>query len=339
MRGSKEPKPFFRAAKQCWYLQLGKRQISLGKDKKLAWQKYHELMASEQPLQSTATIEMLFERYLDWVEEHRAPATYEKIQRHLSRFARYIGKKSKVESLSGADLSNWVETEKTWNSTTRNEAITSVIRCYNWAVGKRFIKSNPVAVVPDKPGRKRRETVYSAEDWIELLGYVSDQAFRDLLGFMWEVGCRPMEARKVEAKHIDLKAGIVVFPASEAKGERRERVIYLTEKAQEICKRRCQLFPQGPIMRNTRGRAWTKDSINCRFQRLKKKMGKRVFAYAIRHTYGTQGLVNGVDSVTLSHLMGHSDVSTLARNYAHLSLNGQFLKEQAQRLRGDRKKD
>lgn len=333
MRGSKEPKPFFRAAKQSWYLQLGKRQVSLGKDKKLAWQKYHELMSKEEPLKGTATIEMLFERYLDWVEENRKPATYDKIRRHLSAFSRFIGKKSKIEATSGADLANWVEKEKSWGSTTRNEAITSVIRCFNWAVGKRFLKSNPVAMVPDKPGRKRRETVLSNNEWDELLGYVKDQAFKDLLGFMWEVGCRPLEARKMEAKHIDLDAGLVIFPPSEAKGERQERVIYLTSKALEICQRRSQLFPQGPIMRNTRGRAWTKDSINCRFQRLKKKMGKRVFAYAIRHTYGTQGLVNGMDSVTLSHLMGHSDVSTLARNYAHLSRNTAFLKEQAKRLK------
>ncbi|MEM0925965.1 MAG: tyrosine-type recombinase/integrase [Planctomycetota bacterium] len=329
----RQPQPFYRRSKNAWYLQLGKRQISLGKDKLEAWKKYHKIMAENEPVRETATVEMLFERYLDWVHKNRRPRTYEKLCDHLSLFANYVGAQRKIASLSGSDLSDWVENKPTWSSTTRNEAITSVIRCFNWAVGKRILKTNNVAIVPDKPRRTRRETVLTSDQWTELLGHVRDQQFRDLLTFMWEVGCRPLEARTMEAKHIDLEAGLVIFPPSEAKGGRSERVIYLTPTANGICERLCAKWPTGPIMRNTRGRAWTKDSINCRFSRIKKKMGTRVFAYALRHSYATQGLIDGIDSVTLSQLMGHADVSTLAKNYAHLSRNQQFLKEQANRMR------
>jgi integrase len=187
--------------------------------------------------------------------------------------------------------------------------------------------------VPDKPARKRREVVFSADEWKELRSHVKDQAFTDLIDFMWETGCRPLEARMMEGKHVDLEAELIIFPPSEAKGERHERVIYLTEKATEICRERMERFPTGPIMRNTRGRAWTKDAINCRFQRLKKKLGRRACAYGIRHSYATQGLIDGIDSLTLSQLMGHADVSTLAKNYAHLSKNQEYLKTQARRLR------
>lgn len=333
MASNREPKPFFRQSKNAWYLQLGKRQLSLGKDKELAWKKYHEIMAAEEPIRDSATVEMLFERYLDWVEESRKPGTYKRARHYLSSFARFIGKQVKITALSGADLTDWVESQPTWGPTTRNDAIGTVIRCFNWAVGKRYLKTNNVAIVPDKPRRQRRETVISPDDWEQVLGLVPDQDFRDLLTFLHETGCRPLEARRMEAKHIDIKAGIVIFPPSEAKGERHERVIYLTDIAHAICKRRMLTWLEGPIMRNTRGRAWTKDSINCRFQRLKKKLGKRVFAYAIRHSYATQGLIDGVDSVTLSQLMGHADVSTLAKNYAHLSKNQRFLKEQAAKVR------
>lgn len=329
----RQPKPFFRKSKQTWYLQLGKRQISLGKDKKSAWQRYHQIMADTEPLKETATVEMLFERYLDWVQENRKPGTYDKVRYHLSRFAAFIGKQSKIAALSGSDLADWVEDESTWNSTTRNDAITSVVRCFNWAVGKKYLKSNNVAHVPDKPARKRREVVYSADEWKELRSHVKDKAFGDLIDFMWETGCRPLEARTMEAKHIDLKAGLVMFPPSEAKGERHERVIYLSEKAIEICRDRIKRYIDGPIMRNTRGKAWTKDAINCRFQRLKKKLGRRACAYGIRHSYATQGLINGMDSLTLSQLLGHCDVSTLAKNYAHLSKNPDYLRKQAKRLR------
>lgn len=137
----------------------------------------------------------------------------------------------------------------------------------------------------------------------------------------------------MEAHHIDIERGLVVFPASQAKGERYERVIYLTESAKKICQPLLTKNPDGPIFRNTRGRPWNKNAINSRFQRLKKKLSKRVFAYCIRHSFATQGLVDGVDSVTLSLLMGHADVSTLAKNYAHLSRRQDFLKSQAERVR------
>ncbi|MEM8945763.1 MAG: tyrosine-type recombinase/integrase [Planctomycetota bacterium] len=330
MSAPREPKPFFRKSKNAWYLQIGKRQISLGKDKKQAWARYHELMAEKRSTEDeTVTIETLLEHYLDWVQKNRSAGTYGRLTHRLSHFARYIGRSKRAASITGADLSAWVETEHSWNSTTKNDGIGAVVRAYNWAVGKRYLSRNYVAIVPDKPSRQRRETVLSLSEWKELLSHVKDQAFRDLLEFLHHTGCRPREARRMEAKHIDLKAGIVIFPPSEAKGKRHERVIYLTESALDICKRRCRKWPKGTIMRNTQGNPWTKDAINCRFQRLKKKLGKRVFAYAIRHSYATQGLINGVDSVTLSQLMGHADVSTLAKNYAHLSKNQRFLREQA----------
>ena len=41
----KQPKPFFRRFTQSWYVQIGNQQINLGRDRKLAWEKYHQLMA------------------------------------------------------------------------------------------------------------------------------------------------------------------------------------------------------------------------------------------------------------------------------------------------------
>lgn len=330
----RQPKPFFRKSKGAWYLQIGKRQISLGRDKKAAWQRYHEIMADEQPFkESTVTVAALFERYLGWVQKNRKPSTYDKVRHLLSRFAKFCGKKKKAMSLRGAELSDWTESETKWNSTTRSDGIKAVSRCFNWAVGKDLLQTNPVAHVPEKPKRKRREVVFSVEDWQSLRILVKDDAFGDLLDFMWETGCRPMEARTMQAKHVDVAAGLVIFPPSEAKGQQHERVIFLTTTALEICRRRMDQFPEEELMRNTKGRAWTKDSINCRFQRLQKKLGRPACAYAIRHSFATEGLIRGMDSLTLSQLMGHADVSMLAKYYAHLSKNPEYLRQQANRLR------
>ncbi|WDQ16488.1 tyrosine-type recombinase/integrase [Rhodopirellula sp. P2] len=310
----RQPHPFYRKSKQ-------------------AWKRYHQVMAENEPIKDTTTAETIFERYLDWVQENRKPGTYAKFRHLLSRLAKFIGKRTKVAKLSGVDLSHWVESESTWNCTTRHNGIGAVSRCFNWAVGMGLLSSNPVSRVPEKPTPKRREVVYSHQDWKELRALVKDNAFGDLLDFMWETGCRPLEARTMESRHINLQSGVVVFPPSEAKGAKRERVIYLTEKAIEICRDRVDKFPEGPVMRNRRRRLWTKDAINCRFRRLRKKLGRKANAYAIRHSYANNGLIDGMDSLTLSQLMGHADISTLAKNYAHLASNPQYLREQARKLR------
>ena len=41
----RQPKPFFRKQTRSWYVQIGKKQVPLGKDEKAAWDKYHQIMA------------------------------------------------------------------------------------------------------------------------------------------------------------------------------------------------------------------------------------------------------------------------------------------------------
>ena len=41
---SKFPKPFYRTARNAWFLQVGGKQIKLGPDRDAAFRRYHELM-------------------------------------------------------------------------------------------------------------------------------------------------------------------------------------------------------------------------------------------------------------------------------------------------------
>ena len=149
----------------------------------------------------------------------------------------------------------------------------------------------------------------------------------------WECGPRPQELLRIEARHVDLKNGRWLFPKNEAKGKRRARVVYLTESAIEISTRLMVKHPDGPLFRNTQGRPWKPCSANCRFQRLKKKLGTKYCLYAFRHSYATRLLQSGVDALTVAVLMGHSDTSMLGKVYQHLSHDPSHLREQLGRSR------
>lgn len=332
----KQPKPFFRRYTKSWYVQIGKRQINLGRDKKLAWEKYHELMAQRESLTGLlTTVAQLFDVYLEWCSTRRSEGTYKNNRLYLRSFIDCVGTRLTISKLRPLHITKWMDTHPDWSDTTRNDAISIAQRPFNWGVRQGRVEKNPIAHLEDKPPRRRREVVYSQDEWNSIIGCIRDSGFRDLMEFMWETGCRPQEARQLEARHVDLKNGVAVFPPSESKGKRHPRVLFLNETALKILKRVCQSQPKGAVFRNTRGNAWTKDAMKCRLSRIRDKLGLPVVcAYGIRHSFATEGLKNGVDSISLAALMGHSDVSMIARTYQHLARNPEFLREQARKARG-----
>jgi integrase len=231
------PKPYWRKQARTWYLQLGKKQILLGRNKKEAFEKYYEIMADR----GTAAVHYekvvpLLDDYLGWLKENREPLTYEKGLRHLQPFAEFIGPSLTIAKLTPPLVLNWAEKKKTWNSTTKNDAISLVQRALNWGVKRGHIPRSPIAKIDGKPRRLRREVFLNEDEWTSLRAEVTD-CFGEILEFMWFTGCRPTEARNLKVEHVDLKNLMVVFPSSEAKGKRNERVIFLPPQVVESLKR------------------------------------------------------------------------------------------------------
>ena len=95
----RRPKPFFRTYTQSWYVTIKRKQIPLGKDEEAAWQKYHELMASQEKLSSNPTVAAICDAYLQWLLDHRSRATFDKARHYLSLFVKFIGIGRRVASL------------------------------------------------------------------------------------------------------------------------------------------------------------------------------------------------------------------------------------------------
>jgi integrase len=155
-----------------------------------------------------------------------------------------------------------------------------VNRATNWGIKKRYIKYNPL-VGMEKLTRRRREIVLTQEQFRQMVALVKDEEFRDYLEFMWQTGCRAMEVRIIEAKHVD--GAVVNLAASEAKGKRRPRYIYMNDVALAIVKRRCKQFPTGTIFGDTLGRPWTANPVRLRFKRrTKMKKGEKIYGLAVK---------------------------------------------------------
>jgi len=334
-------KPFFRAPRGLWYVQLDGKQINLGPNKDAAFTAYHGLMQERaekpKPIEvppDPRLVVVIVDEFLDWCEKHRAPDTYRWYKDRLESFCKTIETTLTAIDLRPHHVQKWVDNYPVpLKSGSRRNLIASIKRAMKWAEEQGYIERSPLTHMK-KPGCGRKELVVTPEQYQALLDRTKDQEFKDLLTITWETGCRPQESLRVEARHVDLAASRWVFPASESKGKKIPRVVYLTPKALEITRRLMEKHPTGMLFRNTDDLPWTPYATNCRFRRAKKKIGVKVSLYSLRHSFAQHALVKGVDCITVATLLGHSDPNTLGRVYQHLSQNTAFLQEQLRRAVG-----
>ena len=213
----------------------------------------------------------------------------------------------------------------------KNRVTGVVKRPFNWAIEQGLITHSPIAQLKAPP-KRNREIIITPDLWAQITQIVKDRPFQEMLAILRETGCRPLEARTVEAQHV--RDGSWMFSKMDSKGQRYNRVVLLNEFAEETTRRLMVEHPEGPIFRNRSGRPWTKDSLGCRFKRLSKKLGTRIVASAFRHTFCTEGLERGVDSTTMAILMGHRDPTMVAKVYSHLTGNKIYLHKSLRQARG-----
>ncbi len=128
----RQPKPYFRKQKSCWYVQINGRQIPLGRDKVKAWQRYHELMLNRADLDSeTATVAQLIDTFLEWCLKHRSKGTFENSRRYCRHFINAVGKKLTVSRLKPKHITEWIDCHPEWTATSKNDAISAVHRAFN----------------------------------------------------------------------------------------------------------------------------------------------------------------------------------------------------------------
>ena len=317
------------------------------------------------------------------------PDTYEwyryRIQRFIDRHPTLT-----VRALRPYHVETWADSYGL-SVTSRRNYLRSVKRCLAWAAKQGYIDRSPIEAL-EVPKAEAREVYVPSAEFENLFNYVDNPAFAALLSVTYSTGCRPQESLRVEAQHVDKANQRWVFPKTKSKGKRLSRIVYMTDDAMHIINRLMLANPEGPLFRNSHGRPWTTDAVNCAFLSIQLRMGKEEMArrgerisddaiaafipslaafrsvkgkkrqktpgqlrteakrkltnkraaelapryslYALRHSWCTNALKMGLDSLTVAILMGHEDPSTLARVYQHLSMNPKHLLEQAKKAAG-----
>jgi integrase len=339
-RPKKKPEPFFRNHDGWWYVQLGKDQIKLarGRDNEdAAWRAYYRVMAARGPACPAAplrdpTVTAVCNLFLDFSLKAHKPRTYEFYRDFLEDFCGYTGK-LRLSELDGAHIAAWLERHPDWKGCRRG-AVAAVQRAFSYALTEGKIDSNPFRSVKKPPPRARERFVTREERQKIFDNYPEGDCFRDFLLALEHTGCRPGEVAAVTAANVDLRDGLWVLTEHKTEGKTgAARVVVLTPEVVELSKRLMALHPEGPLFRNADGRSWNRNSVRCRFRRVRKKLGLGgdLVAYLYRHAVATDLLEAGVGLAQTAELLGHRGADMVMRHYSKLRQRRQHLREEITR--------
>ncbi|TWT78418.1 site-specific tyrosine recombinase XerC [Posidoniimonas polymericola] len=270
---ARPPKPWYRKERRAWFVTLDGVQHNLGPDQALALSRFAKLLAqfAGDRCQLPDTFAELADAFLEWTQRNRSEATYLWYLKALQSFVRRYPD-VKPEQLRPFHVETWAA-EHGGATNTRRNRMRAVKRCLRWAHRQGYIDRDPVVAL-EVPNGPPRDVYVSPEEFAELLSHVKCPEFADLLTVVYEVGCRPQEILRLEPRHVDLKHSRWVIPASEAKGKRAPRVVYLTEKAQAITERYLARYPGGKLFCNSQGLPWDPYSTACHARRVQLRMGR-----------------------------------------------------------------
>jgi integrase len=308
-------------------------------NKEEAYEAFYRLMALEGRTPAKhVTLGELCVRFREFSKGEHAESTAEWYRGHLQSlidFKDYI--KRKASELTPSEISAWIKSRKIGQSTRRG-AITAVKSLYSWGATNCGLPPDHPIRRMERPPMKRRRPL-TAEEIEAIFAAVPDRAFRDFLTALQQTGARPAEIARVTAQEVHGDVW-VLGEHKTAKRTGKERVIYLNEVMVELTRERVQLFPEGPIFRQHRGkRPWNRNAIRCRFKRLRQKLGLEagVVCYGLRHAFVTDALERGVPIATLAEIVGHADTKMISAVYSHLHERREHLRkavEQATGLKG-----
>lgn len=267
------------------------------------------------------TIEQVIQLYLDNGIKSSSPDSLKERERVLSDFSGEVGRQP-VAQAKPAVLLWWINKHSAWASNwTIKRVISTIQACFNWAAKYGIIERNPFKGISHEQGDNGR-AMEQAE--FQALMRNSSPVFRRVLVFLRFSGCRPGEMSSLEWSFLDRERGCFTIwkhKTLKTRRDKKPRIIVLDSVLLKLLAwiERNRPDPKHVFL-NAKRRAWNRYALGTRIKRLRKKIGLDLSMklYGLRHRFGSQAILNGVDLKTTSVLMGHASTRICESVYVHI---------------------
>lgn len=223
----------------------------------------------------------------------------------------------------------FLKADKEYSVESIRRKINSLRSFYKFLLSQEYIEKNPMAPIT-APKRPERLPIYLKTEEIKQLismpfKYSADNKLRDkcmIETFVFS-GVRRSELLALNWQDIDFGQNTITVMNGKGK---KQRIIPITEPL--ISDLWAYLQTRLPLQDNavfisSNGTRLSVTALSQLFQRYLKLAGFKGKGYTIhklRHSYATLLLQNGVDLISIQHLLGHSDLNT-TRVYTHTDMN------------------
>lgn len=174
----------------------------------------------------------------------------------------------------------------------------------------------PIPKLPERQGRIRFLTLDEERELIRQFRHHGRVPYAQLCLFLVDTGCRVSEALRVEWKDINHDpdgSSVTIWESKNGSS----RTVPLTDRVVSMLKEIDRhLAGDGPFRRINQ------NSFNHEWTLIRRHMGlhddSQFVPHALRHTYASRLVQNGVEILTVKELLGHRTLSVTLR-YSHLA--------------------
>ncbi len=212
---------------------------------------------------------------------------------------------------------------------------------FEYAFDREYVENNPCERVKRVPIIERKHTdaftkeeqssiehIIEAEDDDRLFGIIlcfyTGLRIGELLGLEWSdinENCTILTVNKTVYRNRDENGEWRLCVDGPKTASSHRRIPLPEHIADHLCCLR-EKSNSRYVVQNKKGERMSTRSYQYIFERLTEKAGVRKLNFhAIRHTFATRALENGVDIKTLSEIMGHKDASITLNRYAHCMMD------------------
>ncbi len=274
----------------------------------------------------------LFRDYINHINITISPCSVVRYREVILHFKNYLASTEDpphyLHEISPAFLEKYKQSrvDKIANQTINYELkVLNII--FNFAIKMKYIKENPVKEVSNiRVMKKKLPRFLSKKEINQLLGECVPD-LKDIILFLLNTGLRIGELRHLTWEDVNWEKRTIRITAKEdwSPKAKQEREIPLNKIAYRILN--AMQDRQGYIFATKTDFA---HSIYRRFKMICKEVGiKNIDLHTLRHTFASHLVMQGVDILTVSKLLGHSSVM-MTEKYAHLAQ--EHLRQAVERL-------
>jgi len=256
--------------------------------------------------------------------ENRTKATIDWYSNALFRFVKRMPGVLTVEEIDAFTIRDYIalmQGDPALRDISVNKNVRAIRAFCRWLVKEDLLRADPFDRVTVPDFEHRDVDTLADGDFRALLAACdrqTEKGKRDeaILMFLFDTGVRVGELVALKTDDLDL----VARQARVVGKGRKWRVAFFSPQTALALQRYLARRRKGEwVFTGWKNRPLTVYGVNQIMRRLGMKAGitNRHNPHTFRHTYATNYLRNGGDPASLQRILGHSDISTTIRNYAH----------------------